>query len=42
MQQIAELIDRVITNSEDAKTLSSVRDEVKKLTARFPLYENIF
>lgn len=42
MTQIAELIDRVVTHSEDAKTIASVREEVKTLTSRFPLYEGIF
>ncbi|HYM19940.1 MAG TPA: serine hydroxymethyltransferase [Candidatus Kapabacteria bacterium] len=42
MQQIGNLIDHVITNSEDSKTLADVREEVKKLTANFPLYKDIF
>lgn len=42
MVQIAELIDRVITNSDDAKVIAGVREEVRTLTKGFPLYEGIF
>lgn len=42
MVQIAELIDRVITNSDDAKVIGGVREEVRTLTAGFPLYKGIF
>ncbi|MDQ6887674.1 MAG: serine hydroxymethyltransferase [Gemmatimonadota bacterium] len=38
MQQIAELIDRVLRNVSDAGTLRSVRRDVIELTSRFPLY----
>jgi len=38
MDQIAELIDKVVTNSSDDKIISSVKEEVKKLTSGFPLY----
>lgn len=38
MDMIAELIDRVVTHSTDGKIINDVKDEVKKLTARFPLY----
>jgi glycine hydroxymethyltransferase len=38
MDQIAEMIDRVVTHSEDEKIISTVKEEVKKLTSQFPLY----
>jgi glycine hydroxymethyltransferase len=38
MDEIAELIDRVITNAEDVEVLVRVKDEVKSLTAHYPLY----
>ncbi|MEI8135285.1 MAG: serine hydroxymethyltransferase [bacterium] len=38
MDQIAELIDRVVTNASDEKIINGVREEVKTLTSRFPLY----
>lgn len=42
MNAIADLIDRVITKSEDASEISAVRNEVKTLTSGFPLYQGIF
>ncbi len=38
MKKIAELIDRVLRAPDDAKTTSSVREEVRELTRAFPLY----
>ena len=38
MDQIADLIDRVVTNVNDSKVIEDVRTEVKNLTSRFPLY----
>jgi glycine hydroxymethyltransferase len=38
MEQVAELMDRVLSHIEDAAVAQSVRDEVRALTARFPLY----
>ena len=38
MDQIAELIDRVVTHSGDEKIIADTKEEVKKLTMRFPLY----
>ena len=38
MRQIAQLIDRVINNLKNEDVYAEVRDEVKKLCARFPLY----
>jgi len=42
MDAIADLIDRVIIKSEDASEISAVRNEVKTLTSKFPLYQGIF
>ncbi|WP_276090929.1 serine hydroxymethyltransferase [Pedobacter sp. JY14-1] len=39
MEQIVSLIDRVITNPEDEGNLQAVREEVKALVGRFPLYK---
>ncbi|HYX07048.1 MAG TPA: serine hydroxymethyltransferase [Bacteroidales bacterium] len=36
--EIVELIDRVITNIEDEKIISSVKSEVNRLMADFPLF----
>jgi glycine hydroxymethyltransferase len=38
MNVIAELIDRVLQAPEDAAVKGKVRDEVRALTKRFPLY----
>ena len=38
MDQIAELIDRVVTHLTDEKLIADTKEEVKKLTMRFPLY----
>ncbi len=38
MERVAELIDRVLSHIEDAAVAQSVRDEVRMLTASFPLY----
>src|SRR5471030_1491988 len=38
MEQIAGLIDRVITSAGDAKVASAVKEAVLDLTNRFPLY----
>ena len=38
MDQIAEMIDRVVSNHEDDATIQQVRKEVRTLTSRFPLY----
>lgn len=38
MDIIADLIDRVVTNSNDMKIIVDVKEEVKSLTSRFPLY----
>ena len=38
MDQIAELIDRIVLNPNDEGTIQKVRKEVGELTSRFPLY----
>jgi glycine hydroxymethyltransferase len=38
MMRIAELIDRVLSAVEDTGVAQTVKDEVKSLSARFPLY----
>lgn len=38
MSEIAALIDRVLRAPDDASVKSAVRDEVRSLTKRFPLY----
>src|SRR5687767_10456253 len=40
MQQIARLIDRVISSAGDAGVAESVKEEVLELTNRFPLYKS--
>ena len=39
MEQIVELIDRVLTNPEDEANLNTVKAEVIKLVSAFPLYK---
>jgi glycine hydroxymethyltransferase len=41
MEVIATLIDRVLTNADDEKTIEQVRSEVKELMAQFPLYPEL-
>jgi glycine hydroxymethyltransferase len=41
MERVAELIDRVLKGIKDPKTIPAVRDEVKRLTAKFPLYADL-
>lgn len=38
MDVIADLIDRVVSNHENESVLKEVREEVRNLTAKFPLY----
>jgi len=38
MSVVADLIDRVLTDAESSSVAEAVRDEVRSLTARFPLY----
>jgi glycine hydroxymethyltransferase len=41
MNIIADLIDRVITNPDDEKTIEQIRAEVKQLMGQFPLYPEL-
>ncbi|MBS1913396.1 MAG: serine hydroxymethyltransferase [Bacteroidetes bacterium] len=41
MERIAGLIDRVLANSTDAATLTSVKNEVQEFCSGFPLYPEI-
>jgi glycine hydroxymethyltransferase len=38
MRRVAELIDRVLGAADDAAVAARVREEVRELTSRFPLY----
>ena len=41
MQTVVDLIDRVLMNIDDAKTIASVKDEVNSFMKRFPLYPEL-
>lgn len=41
MKQIAAWIDQAITNVNDLKKLNAIKQEVKEMTKRFPLYPNL-
>src|SRR4030095_6666739 len=41
METVVEMIDRVLMNIEDAKTIKSVSEEVKSFTKQFPLYPEL-
>ena len=41
MKTIAQLIDRAIVHRDDKKALVRVRQEVEKLTKKFPVYKNL-
>ncbi len=41
MEVVAELIDRAITHKDDEKELEVVRDGVKELTDKYPLYPGL-
>jgi glycine hydroxymethyltransferase len=41
MDEIAEMIDKVVSNPSDATVISNVREQVRTLTSRFPLYADI-
>jgi glycine/serine hydroxymethyltransferase len=38
MERIAELIDQVLMSAEDASVAERVKEEVRTLSAAFPLY----
>ncbi len=42
MREIAGFIDRILSSPEDVSLASAVSNEVRELTARFPLYPNAF
>jgi glycine hydroxymethyltransferase len=41
MEQIASLIDRVLMAPDDAEVAARVKDEVRALAGRFPLYPEV-
>jgi glycine hydroxymethyltransferase len=41
METVVEMIDRVLMNIEDGKTVKSVSEEVKSFTKQFPLYPEL-
>src|SRR6478735_195273 len=41
MEEVVELIDRVLMNIEDAKIIESVKNEVKEFMTNFPLYPEL-
>ncbi|MBZ4190315.1 serine hydroxymethyltransferase [Niabella beijingensis] len=41
VQQVAELIDRVLMNADDENTIASVKEEVKVFMQQFPLYPEL-
>jgi glycine hydroxymethyltransferase len=41
MDEIAEMIDKVVSNPSDATVIANVREQVRTLTSRFPLYADI-
>jgi len=42
MERIAELINTVLSSAEDAALAARIRDDVRELTSRFPLYPGLF
>lgn len=40
-QQIAQLIIKALVNHDNSSILEEVRQEVRTITDRFPLYENL-
>jgi glycine hydroxymethyltransferase len=42
MERIGELIDTVLSSAEDAALAARIRDDVRELTSRFPLYPGLF
>jgi glycine hydroxymethyltransferase len=41
MEEVVELIDRVLMNIEDAKVIQDVKNEVKEFMTNFPLYPEL-
>jgi glycine hydroxymethyltransferase len=42
MERIAELINTVLSSAEDSALAARIRDDVRELTSRFPLYPGLF
>ncbi len=42
MERIAELINTVLSSADDAALAARIRDDVRELTSRFPLYPGLF
>jgi glycine hydroxymethyltransferase len=42
MVRIADLIDTVLSGADDASLAARVRDDVRELTSKFPLYPGSF
>jgi glycine hydroxymethyltransferase len=41
MEDVVELIDRVLMNADNEKTVEQVKNEVKELMTGFPLYPEL-
>lgn len=41
MEMIAGFIDRIVKAPEDEKLAARIREEVRELTGRFPLYPSL-
>jgi glycine hydroxymethyltransferase len=41
METVVDMIDRVLMNIDDEKTVSQVKDDVKQFMTRFPLYPEL-
>lgn len=41
VEMVVNLIDKVLMNADEEKTIASVKDEVKEFMEQFPLYSNI-
>jgi glycine hydroxymethyltransferase len=41
METVVEMIDKVLMNADDEKTISAVRSDVKTFMKQFPLYPEL-
>jgi glycine hydroxymethyltransferase len=41
METIVEMIDKVLINADDEKTISAIRGDVKEFMKEFPLYPEL-
>jgi glycine hydroxymethyltransferase len=41
MQTVVDMIDTVLMNADDEKTISSVKEQVKSFMLQFPLYPEL-